>query len=149
MDIKDTWLLLLGGIVGYIGSLIATFTAPSVTSVFGKLRSGFIERNKARALDAYVEARDLKSGKRDKYLYAIMSWGFILVHMLFFVTGSIIGLLDKDTVLRLPSLAIAMFATLMALRRTAYLVLTLDRVANFENYRAELLRRWPDIILPS
>jgi hypothetical protein len=148
MDMKDTWLLLLGGVVGYIGSLVATFTAPSVSSGFGKLRSGLIERNKAKALDAYTETLDLKSGKRDKYLYAVMSWGFIIVYMLFFVAGSIVGLLDKDTVFRLPLLASAMCCALMALRRTAYLVITLDRLANFETYHAELLRRWPDIILP-
>jgi hypothetical protein len=77
METKDVWLLLAGAVPGYVINLTATFTAPSVGTAFGKLKSGFIERNKARALAANAEVRDLKSGERDKYLYAINHWGFI------------------------------------------------------------------------
>jgi hypothetical protein len=37
---------------------------------------------------------------------------------------------------------------LLFVRRTLHLTLTLTRVENFEDYRAELLRRWPDLNLP-
>ena len=47
METKDVWLLLAGAVVGYVINLTATFTAPSVGSAFGKLKSGFIERKKA------------------------------------------------------------------------------------------------------
>ena len=47
METKDSWLLLAGAALGYVINLMATFTAPSVGSAFGKLKSGFIERKKA------------------------------------------------------------------------------------------------------
>ena len=100
-----------------------------------------------RALAAYAEVRDLKSGAWDKYLYALNSWGFILVYMLFCIMCSIVGVLGNPEI-KLPSGVGAVFGLLMAIRRTAYLVITLNRIQNFEDYRTELLRRWPDINLP-
>lgn len=114
---------------------------------FGKLKSGFIERNKAKALAAYAEVRDLKSGAWDKYLYALNSWGFILVYMLFCIMSSIIAVLGNPEI-KVPAGIGAVLTSLMALRRTAYVVIALNRIRNFEDYRAELLRRWPDINLP-
>jgi len=37
---------------------------------------------------------------------------------------------------------------LLVFRRTSRLLLTANRLANFEAYRAELLQRWPDLALP-
>ena len=37
METKDAWILLAGAFLGFLGSLLATFTAPSVGSAFGKL----------------------------------------------------------------------------------------------------------------
>lgn len=147
MGTKDVWLLLAGAALGYVINLITTFTAPSVGSAFGKLKSGFIERNKAKALAAYAEVRDLKSGAWDKYLYALNSWGFILVYMLFCIMSSIIAVLGNPEI-KVPAGIGAVLTSLMALRRTAYVVIALNRIRNFEDYRAELLRRWPDINLP-
>jgi hypothetical protein len=147
METKDAWLLLAGAVLGYIINLMATFTAPSVGTAFSKLKSGFIERNKAKALAAYVEVCDLKSGTWDKYLYALNSWGFILVYMLFCIMCSIIAVLGNPEI-KVPAGIGAVLGWLMAIRRTAYLVITLNRIRNFETYRAELLRRWPDINLP-
>jgi hypothetical protein len=148
METKDLWLLLAGAVLGYVINLIANFTAPSVGSAFGKLKSGFIERNKAKALDAYAGVRDLKSGAWDKYLYALNSWGFIIVYLLFGTMGSIVGLLAKDQATGVFALGSAMVGLLMAFRRISNLFLTLGRVENFEDSRAELLRRWPDVDLP-
>jgi hypothetical protein len=147
MNTKDAWLLLAGAFLGFVGSLLATFTAPSVGSVFGKLKSGFIERSKASAVAAYAEVRDLKSGAWDKYLYALNSWGFILVYLLFCIMCSIVAVLGSPEI-KLPAGVGAVFCWLMAIRRTAYLTIALNRIRNFEDYRAQLLRRWPDIVLP-
>jgi hypothetical protein len=94
METKDAWILVAGAILGFIGSLLATFTSPSIGRVFGKLKSGFIERNKTSALSAYIEVRDLSTGKRDKYLYAINSWGFM---GLFFSSSFMAGIAGLAT----------------------------------------------------
>jgi len=66
--------------------------------------------------------------------------------MLLFVTGAIVGSLTSSA---LPlSVFLAGLATLLAARRMVRLLITLNRIADFENYRAKLLRRWPDIVLP-
>jgi hypothetical protein len=152
METKDLWLLLAGAVLGYGMNLIATFTAPSVGSAFSKLKSGFIERNKAKALTAYAEVRDLKSGKRDKYLYAINGWGFIIVYLLLAVLAgvAIVGeaIHPAEPAFALLALTILVLAAFLAMRRGSNLLLTLSRLANFEAYRAELLRRWPDANLP-
>jgi hypothetical protein len=161
METKDLWLLLAGAAVGYVINLMATFTAPSVGSAFGKLKSGFIERNKANALAAYAEVWDLNSGKRDKYLYAINGWGFISSLTLAGHMGTVVGLAagrafgptastvrENAPALWLFVLAFATFLLFLVAWRALRLVLTLGRLANFEDYRAELLRRWPDAKLP-
>ena len=102
--------------------------------------------------------QDFKSGKRDKYLYAINGWGLIIAELLLVVMAMIAGSLIKivDVVhptehafaFRLTTLTMAVLALLLAARRAISLVLTLGRLENFEDYRGELLRRWPDIDLP-
>jgi hypothetical protein len=161
METKDVWLLFAGAVLGYVINLTATFTAPSVGTAFGKLKSGFIERNKARALAAYVEVWDLKSGKRDKYLYAINHWGSIslltLTGFVAAVTGfaarRVIGPIASTSQENAPAftllfLPFGVFLLFLVVWRTLRVGLTLNRIENFEDYRAELLRRWPDIDLP-
>jgi hypothetical protein len=145
MDTKDIWILFAGAALGYIGNLIATFTAPSVGNAFGKAKSQFIERRKANALLNYFQARDLKTGVRNKYFYAINSWGFILVYLSFSFASGIVGQLDKTSSLSSLYLLSSMCSALLAIRRTAKVVLMLDRVENFEQYEATLKKRWPDI----
>jgi hypothetical protein len=79
MDTKDIEILLAGAFLGFLASLLATFTAPPLGAVLGKFKSGFVERNKASAVANYHTVLGLKLGKRDKYLYAIKSWGFIIL----------------------------------------------------------------------
>jgi hypothetical protein len=162
MEAKDMWLLLAGAVLGYVINLTATFTAPSVGTAFGKLKSGFIERNKARALAAYAEVRDLKSGKRDKYLYAISHWGLVtflyptsfLAAFIVFAARRAIGpdsfyqAQENAPAFWLFVSAIAASLIFAVVSGTLRVVLTLSRLENFEDYRAELLRRWPDIELP-
>jgi len=158
MEAKDAWILLGGAALGFFASLLATFTAPSVGNAFSKLKSGFIERNRARALAAYVEVHDLKSGKRDKYLYAITGWGSLSAFMIMCIIAGLMGFstrrfLGPPTSIgpenaSLLALALAVAFALVVLRCVLRLYLTLSRLDNFENYRAQLLRRWPDIVLP-
>jgi hypothetical protein len=162
MEAKDMWLLLAGAVFGYVINLTATFTAPSVGTAFSKLKSGFIERNKARALAAYAEVCGLKSGKRDKYLYAINHWGLVTFLSVTGFLGAFIVFaarraIGPDSFYRAqenaPAFwvfvsAIAAFLMFLIVWMTLRQVLTLSRVENFEDYRAELLRRWPDIDLP-
>jgi len=58
MEAKDAWLLFAGAFLGFVGSLLATFAAPPLSTAFGKLKSGFIERNKAKALHPASLKRD-------------------------------------------------------------------------------------------
>lgn len=156
METKDAWILLAGAFLGFVGSLLATFAAPPVGSAFGKLKSGFIERNKAKALARYSEVRDLRSGKRDKYFYAINHWGVLtfitvttpLAVLLGFETGLALGLPRTGAQVSIAAVGVALLLLFFFLRRTLRFLLTLGRLDNFENDRAELLRRWPDIVLP-
>jgi len=87
METKDAWILLAGTMLGFVASLLATFTAPSIGSAFDRLKSGFIERNKARALFSYAEVLALKNWQgrqvsvRDQqlgfccYLHAVVCHG--------------------------------------------------------------------------
>jgi hypothetical protein len=92
MEAKDYWLLLASIPISYLAGLLTTFTAPTIGRAYDKLKSGFIERNKATALSRYPVVRDLKSGKRDKYLYAISGWGSVLCFLMLFVVCSISAL---------------------------------------------------------
>jgi hypothetical protein len=156
MEAKDAWLLFAGAFLGFVGSLLATFAAPPLSTAFGKLKSGFIERNKAKALARYSEVRDLRSGKRDKYFYAINHWGVLtfitvttpLAVLLGFETRIAFGLPHTGAQASIAAVVVALLLAVFLLRRTLRFLLTLGRLENFENYRAQLLRRWPDIVLP-
>ena len=148
MEAKDYWLLIAGALLGYVVNLIATYTAPSVGWAFSKLKSGFIERNKARALAGYALVWGLKSGQVDKYIYALNNWGFILVYVVFFAMCSVVGLLSNDPLAKWSNLGGTVFLVLLVFRRTSRLLLTANRLADFEGYRAQLLQRWPDLVLP-
>jgi hypothetical protein len=158
MEAKDAWILLAGALLGFLTSLLATFTAPSIGGTFDKLKSGFIERNKASALASYTLVRDLKSGKRDKYLYAINHWGmisFLTLGSIFsgaagLVTGRLLHQAEHTFPTGAPLFLLAFPIVVLALvfRSTMRLLLTLDRVENFQRYRAKLLQRWPDLVLP-
>ena len=158
MEAKDIWLLLAGAALGFVGSVLATFAAPSIGSVFGKLKSGFIERSKSNALASYVVVRDLHTGKRDKYLYAINGWasinvlilGGLMAGGLGFITRRLVGgpIEPIHPVRTLLALIVGILIVLLVLRHLLTLFLTLNRVDNFDHYRAELLKRWPDIQLP-
>jgi hypothetical protein len=43
---------------------------------------------------------------------------------------------------------LALITFILSMEGMSHAVLTTERLANFEDYRAELLRRWPDINLP-
>jgi hypothetical protein len=157
MEAKDTWLLIAGGILGFIGSLLATFAAPPVDTAIGKLKSGFIERNKAKALASYRLVWTLKSSKTDKYLYAINHWGTLsfitatapLAAFLGIASSIIFGgpQLPRPIAFSMGAF-IALLIVGWLLMRTLRFLLAIARVENFEHYRAELLRRWPDLDLP-
>jgi hypothetical protein len=148
MEAKDVWLLLASIPISYLAGLLTVYTAPSIGTAFGKLRAGFIERNKARALAGYALVWGLKSGQIDKYIYALNSWGFILVYVVFFAMCSVVGLLSNDPLAKWSNLGGTVFLVLLVFRRTSRLLLTANRLADFEGYRAQLLQRWPDLVLP-
>ncbi|WP_454641879.1 hypothetical protein [Bradyrhizobium liaoningense] len=171
MDAKDIWLLVAGTILGFVTNILSTFAIPTVGSAFGKLKSGFIERNKARALANYCLVSDLKTGKRDKYLYALNHWGHICL-MTFLALGSgfagvMTGLFARPLLrdgnetlahngrdalsMRVIAFLLAILVLVMIARilwRSIHLDLTLSRVEQFDHYRAELMRQFPDIKLP-
>lgn len=103
--------------------------------------------------------RDFKSGKRDKYIYAINHWGFISLYtfiglmagFLGFATGRAVGPLgspgqEKPAAIWL--LVSGLFLLVLVLRRMLRMFLTLGRIDNFQRYRSNLMQRWPDIELP-
>lgn len=147
METKDVWLLGIGAFLGFLGSLLATFAAPPVGTVISKLKSGFIERNKSRALANFAVVQDLRTGKRDKYLYTLERWGFALFWMLLFALSGILFMIGPDQY-RLPFGAFILITALSGMERIALATITVARLENFEHYRAQLLRRWPDIKLP-
>jgi hypothetical protein len=46
-----------------------------------------------------------------------------------------------------PFGALALIAAIAAMNRMSRVILAIDRLANFESYRAAILRRWPDVQL--
>lgn len=145
METKDIWILFAGAALGYIGNLIATFTAPAVSSILGTAKRKFIERNKTKALLSFFEVKALKTGVRDKHLYALNSWGFVLVYMSIFFTCVIIGGLNTEKNWDLIFLIGSLLPAFLAIRRLGTLLLTLDRLQNFDQYEATLEKKWPDI----
>jgi hypothetical protein len=161
MEAKDIWLLFGGAFLGFIGSLLATFTAPSIGNALGKLSAGAVERNRARALASYYRVLEYKTGKRDRYLYAITHWGLVTLFILTCLTAAFLGMMTGMTfAFHKPEGQQLLWAYwfgifsifsgyFVFLRRTIVLLLLLQRLQNFERYRADLLRRWPDLDLPN
>ena len=81
MDTKDLVLLFGGAALGYVLNVVANFTTGPIGSVAGKLRGSFIERNRKAAKASYDEIYAFHSGARDKYIYAVHSWGFVLSYL--------------------------------------------------------------------
>lgn len=159
MDTKDIWLLVAGTILGFVTNVLSTFAVPTVGTAFGKLRSGLIERNKAKALANYERVRDFKLGKRDKYLYAINHWGFISLYTFMALMSGFLGIATGKAVgpISLPGqekpaaiylLVTGLILLVLVFTRMLRLLITLGRIENFERYRTDLIQRWPDIELP-
>jgi hypothetical protein len=91
---------------------------------------------------------DLKIGKRDKYLHALTNWGFALTFLLLFILGAIAYLTAADCLHRLFFGAFLLIMAWASMNRMTHAAITFGRLENFDNYRAQLLRRWPDIVLP-
>jgi hypothetical protein len=62
METKDVWLLLAGAVLGYVINLMATFTAPSVGTAFGKLKSG--PHPSVPMIMRHLSPKSLASGRR-------------------------------------------------------------------------------------
>jgi hypothetical protein len=54
----------------------------------------------------------------------------------------------KAELLRWALIALTAVIELIFLIRLGRLIITLNRLENFDRYRAELLKRWPDLVLP-
>jgi hypothetical protein len=144
MDTKDAWLLFAGTILGFVTNLLSTFAAPSLGSAFGKLKSGFIERNKAKALASYLDVHDLKTGK-NKYLYAINHWGSFSLMLLVGSMGGIMEIVSRKALgppsspMHQESLVLWFFLVtglvllVLILRRTLRVFLNLSRSAEFRS----------------
>jgi hypothetical protein len=147
MDSKD-WLLLLGGAaLGFVLNVVANFTTAPIGTAIGKLWIRYIERNKQRAKSAYVKISELRSGKRDKQIYAIESVGFIVSYLIMCATLVIIGFIEKESVDNSDLCFVAStLPGLLAWHRFVSTSLTLNRITNFEQYKSDLSGRWPDII---
>jgi hypothetical protein len=65
-----------------------------------------------------------------------------------FVVCSISALQMKAELLRWALIALTAVIELIFLIRLGRLIITLNRLENFDRYRAELLKRWPDLVLP-
>jgi hypothetical protein len=65
-----------------------------------------------------------------------------------FVVCSISALQMKAELLRSALIALTAVIELIFLIRLGRLIITLNRLEKFDRYRAELLKRWPDLVLP-
>lgn len=63
-------------------NLAANFTTVPISNAAGKFRGRLIERSKKRVLQAYKAVCAFHNGTRDKYSYAIHSWGFVLAYLI-------------------------------------------------------------------
>ena len=64
------------------------------------------------------------------------------------VVGEAVSAAEHSFAFALLAVTVLVLTALLAMRRIISLLLTLGRLEDFEDYRAELLRRWPDINLP-
>ena len=148
MYTKD-WVLLFGGAaLGYVLNVVANFTSGPIGSVAGKLRVSFIERSRKAAKASYEEIYAFHSGTRDKYIYAVHSWGFVLSYLVMSAAFAVAGVVKTGTNMGAMLAVASMFAFFMSARRLWAVVLVLDRVQSFDAYKAAVRARWPDLIVP-
>jgi hypothetical protein len=131
---------LVAAALGYLLSVVANFTTVPIGLAAGKFKGRLIERSKTRALQAYKEVRALHDGTRDKYIYAIHSWGFVIAYLIMSSAAAVVGSLFFF-------LVASTFLLLMSARRLWIVVFTLNRVQYFDDYQAQLKKRWPDLAL--
>jgi hypothetical protein len=144
MEPKDWLLILAGGLLGYVTSLLATFTSAGIAKSFGKVKLGWIERNRFRALKSYEVVRELKDGKVDKYFYMLNSWGFVIVWLIFTTSTAVIGT-NKPEEQQLIWAILSTIAGVLAFRRLILLIMMQSRIDNLEQYEQKLTERWPGI----
>ena len=113
------------------GRFIANFTSGPIGSVAGKLRVSFIERSRKAAKARYEEIYAFHSGTRDKYIYALHSWGFVLPYLVISAAFGAAGFVKTGTNTGAMLAVASMFAFLMSVRRLWAVVLVLDRVQSF------------------
>jgi hypothetical protein len=147
MNAKDWLLLLVGAALGYLLNLAANFTTAPVGQAAGKFKTRLIERSKKRALQAYEEVRALHNGTRDKYIYGIHSWGFVIAYLTMSSAFFVVAVLSQQPDHALSFFLGSLFLFLMSVRRLWTVVFTLSRVQYFADYQAQLKKRWPDLIL--
>jgi hypothetical protein len=138
---------LVAAALGYLLSVVANFTTVPIGLAAGKFKGRLIERSKTRALQAYKEVRALHDGTRDKYIYAIHSWGFVIAYLIMSSAAAVVGSLLPQSD-RAPFFLVAStFLLLMSARRLWIVIFTLNRVQYFDDYQAQLKKRWPDLAL--
>ncbi len=148
MDNKD-WVLLFGGAaLGYVFNVVGNFTSGPIGSVVGKLRGSFVERNRKAAKASYDEVYAFHSGTRDKYIYALHSWGFVLSYLVMSTAFGLAGFVKTGTNTGTMLAVVSMLLFLMSVRRLWAVVLVLNRVQFFDAYKAAVRERWPDLIAP-
>jgi hypothetical protein len=147
MNANDWLPLLIAAALGYLLSVVANFTTAPIGLAAGKFKGRLIERSKKRALQAYKEARALHDGTRDKYIYAIHSWGFVIAYLIMSGAAVVVGSLSPQSDLALFCFLVSAFLFLKSAWRLWIVVFTLDRVQFFDDYQTQLKQRWPDLAL--
>src|SRR5947208_10299892 len=65
--------LIIGGVIGFLGSVAANLLTGKIVSLFERQRGLMDERSKDRAMRFYSMVTRLHDGRRDRYVFFILS----------------------------------------------------------------------------
>jgi hypothetical protein len=140
------WLsIAFGGALGFVVSIVANLATPTFGDYFSRSKMGWIERNKKSAFKKFNAIQSFRRGAEDKYMYFVAQWGFILM---FGIMDVFLETIPKDHLWQVVFFVVVQCYIAIQI---AWLLVTLNlwywRMNNFAEYKASLLKKWPDLDL--
>ena len=89
-----------------------------------------------------------RKGTEDKYMYFVAQWGYILFYVLIAIFGLTVLVSEDSFWLRLGTGIFSIFGLTRAMWHHRRLSLWYWRMNNFEEYKASVLAKWPDMNQP-
>ncbi len=154
----------LGGIVGFIAFIAPDLATHQVVYFLAKWKASQFERAKLNELKLFALVSRLRAGKRDRYIFFMMSSQIVAVIAIFsvgiavmvFVSLESTGILTKLISIKIDfaeSVLVAFVELIVSVGVFAFLfafsvglfkrILSIQRkLSNYEEYRRDIIHRW-------